>query len=145
MQNVGTIEIVILRCKSEGEQVPTPVLAPRVFISRPTNDDGRHTRAVSVAQSFRRKTATPDPSEAFGGMMGGMFDGAGDLPESIKSGELVFDPALPGRRPRREIKDPQALEMHDVREGRIAENRDDRSGIHHGGKTASQIASGSKC
>ncbi|KAK4545788.1 hypothetical protein LTR36_002742 [Oleoguttula mirabilis] len=84
VQNVGTIEIVILRCSSEGEQVPTPNLsfekpARDVSKSRSTRASAHHSRAPSAAQSSNAKNA----SEPFGGLMGGLFDGACDEPEPL--------------------------------------------------------------
>ncbi|KAK5127095.1 hypothetical protein LTR85_008455 [Meristemomyces frigidus] len=85
MQNVGTIEVVILRCSSEGEQVRTPDLAfgkPGREVSRPSSD--RHSRAPSVAPSSKAK----DGSDAFGGMFG-LFDGAGDEPEFSRPSKKI--------------------------------------------------------
>lgn len=81
MQNVGTIEVVILRVSGKGKQVPTPDAnsdkpVREVSQSRSTKASVRHSRAPSAAPSSKAKSA----SDAFGGMFG-LFDGTGDEPE----------------------------------------------------------------
>ncbi|TKA70033.1 hypothetical protein B0A55_09078 [Friedmanniomyces simplex] len=69
LQNVGTIEVVVLRCKSEGEYVHTPQ-ASRSKIEYP------HSRKQSNASAAKQKGATP--AESFAEDMFGLFDGVND-------------------------------------------------------------------
>ncbi|KAK5701370.1 hypothetical protein LTR17_022653 [Elasticomyces elasticus] len=74
LQNFGTIEVVVLRCRDDGEYIPTP---RKQDVSQPRRSNGaaQQARAPSAAKA---KSATAAGS---GMMMGGMFDGANDAIE----------------------------------------------------------------
>ncbi|KAK5718857.1 hypothetical protein LTR17_015537 [Elasticomyces elasticus] len=82
LQNFGTIEVVVLRCRDDGEYIPTPKKQD-VYQSRKPNAAAQQARAASAAKA---KSATA----AGGGMMGGIFDGANDAIED----ELQLPPII---------------------------------------------------
>ncbi|KAK0985293.1 hypothetical protein LTS01_010326 [Friedmanniomyces endolithicus] len=76
LQNLGTIEVVILRLQGEGKYVNTPQPSRS---KKQLNAAATPSRAPSVAPSAtRQKSATPTGS--FAGGMFGLFDGANDVP-----------------------------------------------------------------
>ncbi|KAK3627891.1 hypothetical protein LTR56_003881 [Elasticomyces elasticus] len=77
LQNFGTIEVVVLRCRDEGNYIPTPKKQD-VSQSRKPNAAAQQARASSAAKA---KSVTAAGSGMMGGMMGGMFDGANDAIE----------------------------------------------------------------
>ncbi|KAI7281517.1 hypothetical protein KC345_g4060 [Hortaea werneckii] len=95
LHNIGTIEVVILRCKREGEDVPTPTLQaglippvpPKAPSAKPIA--GR-TQAPSAAPAAKAKQLTPAPSDALGGLFG-LFDGACDEEEISLPDEKPID------------------------------------------------------
>ncbi|KAI7724206.1 hypothetical protein KC322_g159 [Hortaea werneckii] len=95
LHNIGTIEVVILRCKREGEDVPTPALQaglippvpPKAPSAKPTA--GR-THTPSAAPAAKAKQPTPAPSDALGGLFG-LFDGACDEKEISLPDEKPID------------------------------------------------------
>ncbi|RMY20912.1 hypothetical protein D0867_03674 [Hortaea werneckii] len=85
LHNIGTIEVVVLRCKREGEDVPTPRLQAGLIPPVPPKapSDRRitgPTQAPSAAPAAKAKQPTPAPSDALGGLFG-LFDGACDEEE----------------------------------------------------------------
>ena len=85
MHNIGTIEVVVLRCKREGEDVPTPKLQAGLIPPVPPKapSDKRitgPTQAPSAVPPAKAKQTTPAPSDALGGLFG-LFDGACDEEE----------------------------------------------------------------
>ncbi|KAI7617461.1 hypothetical protein KC346_g5462, partial [Hortaea werneckii] len=95
LHNIGTIEVVILRCKREGEDVPTPALQaglippipPKAPSAKPTA--GR-THAPSAAPAAKAKQPNPAPSDALGGLFG-LFDGTYDEKEISLPDEKPID------------------------------------------------------
>ncbi|RMZ03216.1 hypothetical protein D0860_06907 [Hortaea werneckii] len=95
LHNIGTIEVVVLRCKREGEDVPTPTLQagliPPVLPKAPSAKPiaGR-TQSPSAAPAAKAKQPTPAPSDALGGLFG-LFDGACDEKEIFLPDEKPID------------------------------------------------------
>ncbi|RMX98371.1 hypothetical protein D0868_10126 [Hortaea werneckii] len=82
LHNIGTIEVVVLRCKREGEDVPTPRLQAGLIPPVPPKAPSEKriagpTQAPSAAPAAKAKQPTPAPSDALGGLCG-LFDGACD-------------------------------------------------------------------
>ncbi|KAI6907241.1 hypothetical protein KC318_g4979 [Hortaea werneckii] len=85
LHNIGTIEVVVLRCKREGEDVPTPRLQAGLIPPVPPKAPSEkritgQTQAPSAAPAAKAKQPTPAPSDALGGLFG-LFDGACDEEE----------------------------------------------------------------
>ncbi|KAK0848845.1 hypothetical protein LTS02_013889, partial [Friedmanniomyces endolithicus] len=77
LQNLGTIEVVVLRLQSEGKYVNTPQPSRS---KKQLNAAATPFRAPSAAPSAtKQKSATPAGS--FAGGMFGLFDGTNDVPE----------------------------------------------------------------
>ena len=79
--NVGTIEVIVLRCKSSGDKQPAPTRSPVKHGTSRTKEKSAQAPAKasakpSPAPSVRKGT----PAASGFGMMGGIFDGAGDDP-----------------------------------------------------------------
>jgi len=86
LQNLGTIEVVVLRLQSEGKYVNTPQPSRS---KKQLNAAATPSRAPSVAPSAtKQKSATPAGS--FAGGMFGLFDGANDVPED----EINLEPII---------------------------------------------------
>ncbi|KAK3117935.1 hypothetical protein LTR53_000227 [Teratosphaeriaceae sp. CCFEE 6253] len=128
LQNLGTIEVVILRCKSEGRDVPTPNPSPR-----------SQSKSQPKGSARQARTSTPVPSE-LGGLFG-LFDGANDEPEHGHALEPIasYDGAndIPDNAP---AQPPSGLEWDHVNGhykqkdhgsvfGACGGHRDDRSAV----------------
>lgn len=77
--NVGTIEIVILRCKNDADEFGSPAVSPRIALARPPSKaSSKHARVQSADKA--RAPSAKAASEAIGGLGGmmGLFDGACD-------------------------------------------------------------------
>ncbi|KAK0286181.1 hypothetical protein LTR35_004615 [Friedmanniomyces endolithicus] len=86
LQNLGTIEVVILRLQSEGKYVNTPQPSRS---KKHLNAAATPSRARSAAPpATKQKSATPAGS--FAGGMFGLFDGANDVPED----EATLEPII---------------------------------------------------
>ncbi|KAI7478097.1 hypothetical protein KC351_g8454 [Hortaea werneckii] len=93
--NIGTIEVVVLRCKREGEDVPTPTLQAGLIPPVPPKAPSAKpiagpTKAPSAAPAAKAKQTTPAPSDALGGLFG-LFDGACDEEEISLPDEKPID------------------------------------------------------
>ncbi|KAI7240615.1 hypothetical protein KC330_g1114 [Hortaea werneckii] len=93
LHNIGTIEVVVLRCKREGEDVPTPRLQAGLIPPVPPKapSEKRITgpnQAPSAAPAAKAKQTTPAPSDALGGLCG-LFDGACDEEISLQHKKAI--------------------------------------------------------
>ncbi|KAK0271925.1 hypothetical protein LTR35_009373 [Friedmanniomyces endolithicus] len=86
LQNLGTIEVIILRLQGERKYVNTPQPS---HSKKQLNAAATPPRAPSVAPSAtKQKSATP--AESFAGGMFGLFDRANDVPED----ETYLEPII---------------------------------------------------
>ncbi|KAF2716362.1 hypothetical protein K431DRAFT_316592 [Polychaeton citri CBS 116435] len=103
LKNVGTVEVVILRCRGEGEAIPTPnlpqtetfdnMMKQAGAVSTPGTPVQASAKAVSVNAPSTRVTSAAGVSNGLGGLSG-LFDGTSDVSGSFVISAHAIDLGL---------------------------------------------------
>jgi hypothetical protein len=93
LHNVGTIEVLVMRCRAHLDDVALPMRSSSKQEKTGkdvSNSVRRHHRSVSAKSApAKAKTASPPPSE-LGGLFG-LFDGANDVPDILDGSNDMLD------------------------------------------------------